>query len=165
MLNEALILGALILIVLWFGLTLVRDDEVGIVTRKMFGPTLPQGQIIATKGEIGVRADILMPGLYFRIPLFWKIQRAPVTKIKPSFIGVVESIEGRPIPTGRLLADEIDCNSFQDARKFLEHGGCKGPQAATLRPGSYRINTKVFRIRELPVNRRLERESRRCNRP
>ncbi|WML68077.1 MAG: hypothetical protein METHP_01654 [Methanoregula sp. SKADARSKE-2] len=149
--NEALILGALILIVLWFGLTLVRDDEVGIVTRKMFGPTLPQGQIIATKGEIGVQADILMPGLYFRIPLFWKIQRAPVTKIKPSFIGVVESIEGRPIPTGRLLADEIDCNSFQDARKFLEHGGCKGPQVATLRPGSYRINTKVFRIRELPV--------------
>ncbi len=148
---ELIFLGIVILIFVLTGLTLVRDDEVGIVTRKMFGPTLPQGQIIATKKEVGVQADILMPGLYFRIPLFWKIQRAPVTKIRPSFIGVVESIEGRPIPTGRLLADEIDCNSFQDARKFLEHGGCKGPQVAALRPGSYRINTKVFRIRELPV--------------
>jgi len=142
------------LVVVWFilkGFTLVRDDDVGIVTRKMFGSTLPQGQIIATKGEVGVQADILMPGLYWRIPIIWKIERAPVTKIKPAFIGVVESIEGKPIPTGRLLADEVPCNSFQDAQAFLNNGGCKGPQVDTLRPGTYRINTKVFRIQEVPA--------------
>ena len=136
---------------IWAGLRLVRDDDVGIVTRKMFGPTLPQGQIIATKGEVGVQADILMPGLYWRIPLIWRIERAPVTKIKPGFIGVVESIEGKPIPTGRLLADEVSCNSFQDAKAFLTSGGCKGPQVDTLRPGTYRINTKVFKIQEVPA--------------
>ena len=139
---------------IWFflaGFTLVRDDDVGIVTKKMFGPTLPQGQIIATKGEVGVQADILMPGLYWRIPIIWKIERVPVTKIKPGSIGVVESIEGRPIPTGRLLADEVPCNSFQDAKAFLNNGGCKGPQVDTLRPGTYRINTKVFRIQEVPA--------------
>jgi uncharacterized membrane protein YqiK len=143
-----------VLVVLWFilkGFTLVRDDDVGIVTRKMFGPTLPQGQIIATKGEVGVQADILMPGLYWRIPIIWKIERAPVTKIKPGSIGVVESIEGKPIPTGRLLADEVPCNSFQDAKAFLNNGGCKGPQVDTLRPGTYRVNTKVFRIQEVPA--------------
>jgi uncharacterized membrane protein YqiK len=133
------------------GFCLVRDDDVGIVTRKMFGPTLPQGQIIATKGEVGVQADILMPGLYWRIPIIWKIERAPVTKIKPASIGVVESIEGKPIPTGRLLGDEVPCNSFQDARTFLTSGGCKGPQVDTLRPGTYRINTKVFKIQEVPA--------------
>jgi uncharacterized membrane protein YqiK len=143
-----------VLVVLWFfirGFRLVRDDDVGIVTRNMFGPTLPQGQIIATKGEVGVQADILMPGLYWRIPIIWKIERAPVTKIKPGTIGIVESVEGRPIPTGRLLADEVPCNSFQDAKAFLDNGGCKGPQVDTLRPGTYRINTKVFRIQEVPA--------------
>jgi len=142
------------LVAAWFvlrGFTLVRDDDVGIVTRKMFGPILPQGQIIATKGEVGVQADILMPGLYWRIPVIWKIERAPVTKIKPGSIGVVESIEGKPIPTGRLLADEVPCNSFQDAKAFLDNGGCKGPQVDTLRPGTYRINTKVFKIQEVPA--------------
>jgi uncharacterized membrane protein YqiK len=133
------------------GFTLVRDDDVGIVTKKMLGQTLPQGQIIATKGEVGVQADILMPGLYWRIPIIWRIERAPVTKIKPAFIGIVESIEGKPITTGRLLADEVSCNSFQDAKAFLNNGGCKGPQVDTLRPGTYRINTKVFKIQEVPA--------------
>lgn len=143
-----------VLFVLWFiiaGFALVRDDDVGIVTRKMFGPTLPQGQIIATKGEVGVQADILMPGLYWMIPIIWKIEKAPVTKIKPGFLGVVESIEGKPIVTGRLLADEVPSNSFQDAKAFLNNGGCKGPQVDTLRPGTYRINTKVFKILEVPA--------------
>jgi len=143
-----------ILIVVWFfirGFRWVRDDEVGIVTKTMLGPVLPQGQIIATKGEIGVQADILMPGLYWWIPIIWKIDRAPVSKIKPGFIGVVESIEGKPIATGRLLGDEVPCNSFQDAKAFLVNGGNKGPQVDTLRPGTYRINTRVFRIQEVPA--------------
>jgi uncharacterized membrane protein YqiK len=151
---DSFLLIVAVLIVLWFfirGFRLVRDDDVGIVTRNMFGPTLPQGQIIATKGEVGVQADILMPGLYWRIPVIWKIERAPVTKIKPGFLGVVESIEGRPIATGRLLGDEVTCNSFQDAKAFLDNGGCKGPQVDTLRPGTYRINTKVFKIQEVPA--------------
>jgi uncharacterized membrane protein YqiK len=148
---ELIILIGFFIIFVLPGFTLVRDDEVGIVTRKMLGNSLPQGQIIATKGEVGVQADILMPGLYWRIPVIWKIERAPVTMIKPAFIGVVESIEGKPILTGRLLGDEVDSNSFQDAKAFLANGGCKGPQVAVLRPGTYRINTKVFRIRESPA--------------
>ncbi|MDO9324905.1 MAG: SPFH domain-containing protein [Methanoregula sp.] len=152
MIIEALII--LFLFIIFFilpGFTLVRDDEVGIMTKKMLGDSLPQGQIIATKGEVGVQADILMPGLYWRIPVIWKIERARVTMIRSGFIGVVESIEGTPIPTGRLLGDEVESNSFQNAKAFLEHGGSKGPQVATLRPGTYRINTKVFRIKEEPA--------------
>jgi len=71
--------------------------------------------------------------------------------IQPGRVGIVESIEGNPIPAGRLLGDEVDSNSFQDARAFLANGGTKGPQVAVLRPGTYRINTKVFRIREEPA--------------
>src|SRR5208337_214694 len=128
------------------GFALIRDTEVGIVTKKMFGTKLPKGQIIATKGEIGLQADTLLPGLYWKFPVIWRIQRFPVTCINPGSIGAVESIDGRPIPTGRLLGDDVECNTFQDAKAFLESGGCKGPQIAVLRPGTYRINTKVFKI-------------------
>jgi len=46
----------------------------------------------------------------------------------------------------RLLGNEVECNSFQDAKMFLDNGGRKGPQVGILRPGTYRINTKVFKV-------------------
>lgn len=134
-----------------FGFRLVKDNEVGIVTKTMLGKAMPQGQIIATKGEIGVQADILMPGLYWRMPFLYKIEKTRVARIDQGHIGIVESIDGTPIATGRLLGDAVECNSFQDARAFLENGGCKGPQIATLRPGTYRINDRVFKITVAPA--------------
>ena len=152
-LTVGLIVGAG-LAVFWFfvlGLKLISDDEVGILTKKMFGRKMPPGQIVARNGEIGVQADILMPGLYWRIPIIWKISKWPVTEIEPTEVGVVESIDGQPIPHGRLLGDEVQCNQFQNARMFLENGGQKGPQVSILRPGSYRINLYAFNIEKKPV--------------
>jgi len=133
------------------GFRLVQDDEVGIVTKNMFGKKMPPGQIIATSGEIGVQAEILMPGLYWKMPVVYKIEKSNVTRIPQGNIGVLESIDGQPVAPGRLLGDAVECNSFQDARAFLENGGCKGPQIATLRPGTYRINDKVFKVTVAPA--------------
>lgn len=149
------IVGGIILlivaIVFLSGFCLVGDNQVGILTRKMFGKKLPEGQIIARDGEIGIQAQTLMPGLYWRFPLFWKIRKAAVVDINTDEIGVVESVDGNPITTGRLLGDEIECDSFQNARKFLKDGGKKGPQVAILKPGSYRINTSVFTIQKRKI--------------
>jgi len=68
-------------------------------------------------------------------------------------IGTIESIDGEPIPTGRLLGDAVECNQFQDAKMFLDGGGKKGPQIAILRPGAYRINTRVFKVTKHPVTK------------
>jgi len=133
------------------GLRIIRDDQVGVVTRKMLGPTMPQGQIIARKGEVGVQADTLMPALYWRNPIVWKIEKAPVTQIGENEIDVVESVDGEALPKGRILGDEVECNQFQDAKKFLENHGKKGPQVAHLRPGTYRINTKAFKVQKRSV--------------
>jgi len=144
----------LLIIIIWFigkGLILIRADEVGIVTRRMFGKKLPQGKIIATKGEIGVQADTLMPGLYFYIPVIWKVERVKVIEISPNNVGIVSSIEGVQIPSGRLLGDEVECNSYQNANMFLENGGCKGPQIGILKPGTYRINTQIFAVQLKPI--------------
>ena len=145
------VLGGVGVVLLIGGLALIGDTEVGILTKKMFGRKMPPGQIVARNGEIGVQADILMPGLYWRMPIIWKISKVPVTEILPTEVGVVESIDGKAIPHGRLLGDEVECNHFQDAKMFLENGGRKGPQVSILRPGSYRINLYAFQVCKMPV--------------
>jgi uncharacterized membrane protein YqiK len=141
-----LIVALIGLIVLWKGIVLVRDDQVGIQTKKMLGAALPQGKIIACNGEVGIQADTLMPGLYFRIPFVWSIKKVKVTVIESSQVGVVEAIDGNPLEVGRLLGDQVTCDSYQDAKAFLGNGGRKGPQIAILNPGTYRINTEVFKV-------------------
>lgn len=128
------------------GLVIIGRYEVGIRTRKMFGKKMPQGRIIACNGEIGIQADTLMPGLYWFNPIIWKIEKEKVIKIDESQIGVIESVDGESIPTGRLLGDAVECNQFQDAKMFLDNHGKKGPQVAILRPGTYRINTRAFNV-------------------
>ena len=66
-------------------------------------------------------------------------------------IGIVESIDGEPLPKGRVLADEVECNQFQDAEMFLANHGKKGPQVGILRPGTYRINSRLFNITKAPA--------------
>ncbi len=147
----ALFVGIGFIIFLAVGFALIKDDQVGILTKQMFGRKMPKGQIIARNGEIGVQAQILMPGLYWRFPIIWKIHKVRVTVINPGEIGCVESVDGDPISPGRLLGDEVECNSFQDAKMFLDNGGKRGPQVGILLPGTYRINTEVFSVTKKPA--------------
>jgi uncharacterized membrane protein YqiK len=80
-LTLAIVLLVLLLILVLPGFALVRADEVGILTKKLSGKKLPQGKIIASEGEIGIQADTLMPGLYWRFPVVWKITKSKVTQI------------------------------------------------------------------------------------
>jgi hypothetical protein len=152
---EGLILPLFLLLIaavfIWSGLALIKSNQVGILTKRMFGKKMPQGQVIARKGEIGLQADTLMPGLYWRNPIVWRIHKVPVTEIMATEVGIVESIDGEAIPKGRLLGDEVECNHFQDCLKFLENHGKKGPQVAILRPGTYRINTMAFNVTKRSV--------------
>ena len=54
---------------LLFGMVIVPEDKIGLVTKKfvLFGvnKALPDGRILATKGEAGFQAKTLAPGLYF----------------------------------------------------------------------------------------------------
>jgi uncharacterized membrane protein YqiK len=57
MIEEIIVLTFVVILLFIFiikGLKLIRDDEVGILTKKMFGRKLPQGRIISRAGEIGV---------------------------------------------------------------------------------------------------------------
>ena len=138
------------------GFCLIGPNQVGILTKNMFGRKMPAGQIIARQKEIGVRARTLMPGLYWRLPIIWTFTKVPVVTVEVASIGIVESIDGEPLPKGRVLADEVECNQFQDAEMFLANHGKKGPQVGILRPGTYRINSKLFNITKAPAVRIAE---------
>ncbi len=133
-------------IFVYSGLYLIQDNEVGIKRKKMFGKSMPQGHIIALDGEVGIQADTLMPGLYWKMPFIWTVEKVNVINIGPDWIGMVNAIDGRPMQKGRVLGDEVESNNFQDAKMFLQNGGTKGPQVAILRPGVYRINMAAFNI-------------------
>ncbi|HEV2166412.1 MAG TPA: hypothetical protein VGS23_05490, partial [Thermoplasmata archaeon] len=139
-----LVVVFVLLIFLVDGVFLIHENQVGILTKKMGGRRMPPGQVIARHGQIGVQAATLVPGLYWRMPIVWSIAKVPIVEVPEYHIATVESIDGRPLPKGRLLGDEVDCNQFQDAEKFLDSGGVKGPQVGILRPGKYRINTLAF---------------------
>lgn len=134
-----------------FGMVIVPEDRIGLVTKKfvLFGANkeLPDGRILAIKGEAGFQAQTLAPGLYFG-KWFWQydITMEAFTIIPEGKVGLVLSKDGSEIPTGNILAQRVECDNFQDAAKFLDGGGQRGRQTNYITAGSYRINTMLFQI-------------------
>jgi uncharacterized membrane protein YqiK len=139
-----------------FGIVIVPEDSVGIVNKKyvVLGQhrTLPAGTIIALNGEAGLQADALAPGLHFGLwPWQYIVTLQKFITISQDAIGIVEARDGHPLKNGRVLARLVDCNSFQDARAFLQNGGERGPQITVIPPGTYRVNTALFNVQAVKV--------------
>jgi uncharacterized membrane protein YqiK len=139
----------------FFGMVIVPDDRIGLVVKKyaLTGEKrLPDGRIIAINGEAGMQAKALAPGLYWAMwPWQFSITMAPFTIIEQNKLGLVKARDGAPMDTGRVLGKPVECDKFQDAISFLNNNGQKGPQAAFLTPGSYRINSFLFEIEMVPI--------------
>ncbi len=134
-----------------FGMVIVPENRIGLVTKKfvLFGANkeLPDGRIIATKGEAGFQAKTLAPGLYFGM-WFWQysVTMEQFMIIPEGKIGLVLAKDGAEIPTGNILGQRAECDNFQDAQKFLDNGGQRGRQTVYITAGSYRINTMIFQV-------------------
>jgi len=135
----------------FFGMVIVPENRIGLVTKKFVlvgaNRELPDGRIIATRGEAGFQAKTLAPGLYWGMwPWQYGVDMTPFTIIPEGKIGLVLSKDGTGIPTGRILARYVDSDNFQDAQKFLDNGGQRGRQTAYITAGSYRINSFLFDV-------------------
>jgi uncharacterized membrane protein YqiK len=132
------------------GWIFIKESENGIIVKKWgLGKSsrLPEGRIIATKGEAGIQAQMIGPGLHFG---YWwwmySVQKQHVIDVPTGSIGIIEAIDGDKLPSGSILAcNVVECNNFQDAKAFIESGGQKGWQRNYLTPGQYRINTQLFK--------------------
>src|SRR5215470_8485448 len=134
----------------FFGLVIVPEDKIGLVTKKfvLFGKQeLPEGHIIAIDGEAGFQAQTLPPGVYFGKWIWqYSITFQPFIVIPTGKIGLVLAKDGAELETGAVLGRKVNCDSFQDAVAFLKTGGRKGRQTDIITPGSFRINTLLFDI-------------------
>lgn len=133
----------------------IPNHRVGVV-EKLWSRTgsVQHGQIIALDGEAGFEAELLRGGLHFHYPRWqYRIHYHPLVTIRQGRIGYIYARDGEPLPAGQTLARVMDCNHFQDARRFLmgESGdrvtrGQRGRQRAILREGVYAINPALFVI-------------------
>ncbi len=142
--------GLVIFVPLFFGgLVVIGEREVGIVVKKfdISGRGLPAGRLIALNGEAGLQADTLAPGWYWG---YWSwqysVKKELVVVVPQGEIALIVAADGAPNPPERILGKIVDCDDFQDARKFLTQGGEKGRQMGFLTAGTYRINTALFKV-------------------
>ncbi len=131
------------------GLVVIGEREVGIVVKKVSfaNRRLSPGRLVALNGEAGYQADALAPGWHwFYWPWQYSIRKESVIVIPQGEIALVVANDGMHIPPERLLGKVVECDNFQNARKFLLQGGEKGRQMGFLTAGTYRINTALFKV-------------------
>ena len=108
------VLAVIVLLVGWklvmrlFGIVIIPDDSIGLITKKfvLFGShrELPAGKIIALKGEAGLQADTLAPGLKFGYwPWQYSVDIKPFLTVPNGQIAIVESCDDQLIASERVL--------------------------------------------------------------
>jgi uncharacterized membrane protein YqiK len=131
------------------GLVVIGEREVGIVVKKFTfsGKGLPPGRLIALNGEAGLQADTLAPGWYWGYwPWQYAVKKESIIVVPQGEIALIVAADGASNPPERILGKIVECDNFQDARKFLTKGGEKGRQIAFITAGTYRINTALFKV-------------------
>lgn len=128
----------------------VGAREIAIKERRYVGAKMPPGRVVATEGEVGIQADVLKPGLHFiKFPFEKVVRKVPLIEIGADELGVIEAVDGEPMPAGRIFAPDRAQNAhnnFQDPIAFIKRGGVKGIQLRTLPPGLWPIHPYLFRV-------------------
>jgi regulator of protease activity HflC (stomatin/prohibitin superfamily) len=130
-------LSLLALIIVVFSLQSIRPDEVGLITKRFALRQLPEENLVAFQGEAGYQAELLMPGLHFRLWPIYGVEKFPWVQIPAGQIGVVFAQVGAPLPIGAKSAVyKPEFGQFADLNKFIRLGGQKGVQRPVLPPGA-----------------------------
>lgn len=149
-----IIVGAIVLIMLLVILSRILVNvgakEIAIKERRYFGRKMPPGRVVATEGEVGIQADVLKPGLHLiKYPFERVVHKVPLIEIGADEMGIIEAVDGEPMPPGRIFAPDRAQNAhnnFQDPIAFIKQGGVKGIQLRTLPPGLWPIHPYLFRV-------------------
>ncbi|HUN81384.1 MAG TPA: SPFH domain-containing protein [Phycisphaerae bacterium] len=114
-----------------FPATLIKQNEIGVLTRK-YGRPLPFPKTVATlPDERGPVAEVLTPGRHNINPLAYEVQKFPAIQIPEGHVGVVTLLSGKD--PGRK-------------NTYVVEPGEKGVQRATLPPGLEYINPYLKQI-------------------
>src|SRR6476660_702241 len=143
---------ALIILIAFIRRIFVNVDarEIAIKERRYLGEKMPPGRVVATEGEVGIKADVLKPGLHLiKFPFERVVRKVPLIEIGADEMGIIEAVDGEPMPPGGIFAPDRAQNAhnnFQDPIAFIKRGGVKGIQLRTLPPGLWPIHPYLFRV-------------------
>lgn len=131
-----LIVLGVVLKFIFASFNMIGADEIGLVTKR-FGKNLPEGQLIATNGEAGYQAELLMPGLRFKLWPIFIVERYPLVQVPPGEVGLVVAQVGADLPTGAKSGHYKPVfGTFSNLGNFLNNGGQRGVQRPVLPPGT-----------------------------
>lgn len=128
----ALVLGLIVLVVTWNTFFVYVKPGQHLVIIAKDGEPLPAGQVLAEPGQKGIEREVLGEGWHFVLPIVYETDLEKNTDIPPGKVGIVTAKGGKPLPPGRLLAEE----------------GEQGIQRRVLPPGTYRINLHGYEIEQ-----------------
>ena len=75
-----------------------------------------------------------------------------VTRIAPDMVGIVTTLDGRPIDGGDIAGGLIhDHDNFQNAQSFLSDGGRRGLQEQVLLSGAWNLNPWFVAVEQVPM--------------
>src|SRR5262249_10705070 len=145
------LIGFIVLVVIFRRIFVnVGAREIAIKERRYIGRRMPPGRVVATEGEVGIQADGLKPGLHLiKWPFEKVVRKFPLREIGSDEMGVIEAVDGEPMPAGRIFAPDRAQNAhnnFQDPIAFIKQGGVKGIQLRTVPPGLWPIHPYLFRV-------------------
>ncbi|MEI6378810.1 MAG: SPFH domain-containing protein [Candidatus Falkowbacteria bacterium] len=104
---------------------------------------------LANGGQKGPQVAFIEPGFYRINTIMFDVALMPITVIPGGHVGLVLATDGARIPEGRLLANKVEGHdNFYNGEAFLAKGGERGRQIDTLPPGRYRLNPRLFEIKE-----------------
>ncbi len=135
----------------------VGPTQIAVTERRYIGKELEAGRVFATTGEVGIQALYLAPGLHFvPWPFVAVIEKVEFVTIGPDELGVITAVDGDPMPSGRIFAEDKAGEShdnFQNPVGFLTKGGVRGKQLRFLTNGTYKIHSRLFRVQKIKKTR------------
>lgn len=148
------ILVLLGLFILFSAFVVVGGAQIAVLERRWLGKKLQLGRVVAMPEEVGIQSRVLPPGLHVVIPFLYRVEKYPMMTINENEVGLVESIDGLPVPPGKIFGGVVEGHDlFQEGDIYLRNGGFKGPQIQILPPGLYRINPYLFKVEKAPIIR------------
>src|SRR5260370_3193494 len=141
----------------------IGPAQVGLVTKRVSRRHNVTDTPVAFVGEAGYQAELLMPGVRFKLWPNYTVTRYPWVQVPAGEIGVVISQIGERLPTGAKSAVyHPEFGNFTDLHAFLRAGGQKGVQRPVLPPGTLiPVHPVAFLVITaskaygLPIDRRL----------
>jgi len=158
----------------------VRTGEIALVVAKD-GEAIPSERILGREvdcdrfqdaeaflrheGERGRQISFLTAGSYRINPALFEVISARnaqahgldpselrVREISPDQVGIVTTLDGRPITAGDLAGAAVEGHdSFQSGQAFMDAGGSRGLQEEVLLSGSWNLNPWFARVEEIPM--------------